>query len=265
VETASAGRGTVLRPRFGTTAAAVRRVPDLELTEARRTVLAEATRWGKLVPTQAHRWAYPNVKAGEAGLRVVRNKLGELVRAGLLVRVPVRYGVESVYIPTAKGARVVRELTGGLAAPPVPDPKDTRWLATLGHDLTVAEAAHWLLARKGARGARFLTERQLVRARILARPPAERRGAAGFGPRPDGELLLSTEERLAVEVELHDKAARLGEKLAWYRDAAGYDEVLWLVPGAGVEEPLWAAVEAAGCAALMAVETLPPECLAYVG
>jgi hypothetical protein len=242
----------------------VGRRPALELTDARRVVLTEATRWGKLVPTQAHRWAYPKVKAGAVGLRVVRNKLGELVRAGLLVRVPVRYGVESVYVPTARGARLVTELTGGLAAPPVPDPKDTRWIATLGHDLTVAEAARWLLSRQGAVGGRFLTERQLVRARILAKPRAERRGAAGFGPRPDGELVLPTGERLAVEVELHDKAGRLAGKLAWYRDAADYDEVLWLVPGPAVEEPLWAAVEAAGCAGLMAVETLPPECLVHI-
>ena len=108
------------------------------------------------------------------------------------------------------------------------------------------------------------TERELVRA---PRP----RPAAGGAPRrrglrfrPDGELLLPTGERLAVEVELHDKAERLADKLAWYRDAAGYAEVLWLVPGPGVEGPLWAAIEPPVAPRLMAVETLPPECLVYV-
>jgi hypothetical protein len=38
------------------------------------------------------------------------------------------------------------------------------------------------------------------------------------------------------------------------------------VTGAGVEEPLWEAIAAVDPKAeLMAVETLPPECLVYAG
>jgi hypothetical protein len=88
--------------------------------------------------------------------------------------------------------------------------------------------------------------------------------------RPVGAVVLPAGERIAVEVELHDKAAeRLGAKLRWYRDEAArgrYTEVLWLVPPAGVEEPLWGAIaEVDPKAELMAVETLPPECLVYAG
>jgi short-subunit dehydrogenase len=67
----------------------------------------------------------------------------------------------------------------------------------------------------------------------MALPPHRRRGGAPLGYLPDGALVLPTGERIAVEVELHDKAARLAGKLAWYR-GAGYAEVLWLVPSAGV-------------------------------
>jgi hypothetical protein len=85
--------------------------------------------------------------------------------------------------------------------------------------------------------------------------------------RPDGAAVLPTGERIAVEVELHAKAAeRLEAKLRWYRDAAGYAEVLWLVPGAGVEGPLWDVIAAVDPQAeLMAVERLPAEVLRYAG
>jgi hypothetical protein len=80
-------------------------------------------------------------------------------------------------------------------------------------------------------------------------------------------VVLATGERVAVEVELHAKAAeRLGAKLRWYRDEAGYAEVLWLVPPRGVEEPLWDAIAGVDPKAeLMAVETLPRQCLVYAG
>ena len=73
-------------------------------------------------------------------------------------------------------------------------------------------------------------------------PRHRRRGAAGMRSRPDGGVVLPARERITVEEELHAEAAgRLGDKLRWYRDAAGYAGVLWLVPAAGVEESLWAA------------------------
>jgi hypothetical protein len=113
-----------------------------------------------------------------------------------------------------------------------------------------------------------LTERELVRAWTRSLPPHRRHGAAGMRFRPDGAVVLPAGERVAVEVELHAKAAeRLGEKLRWYRDGAArgeYAEVLWLVPAAGVEELLWDAIAGVDPKAeLMAVERLPAEALRY--
>src|SRR4029453_13487373 len=102
--------------------------------------------------------------------------------------------------------------------PPAPCPwsrsgaADGRWLGQLRHDLTLPEVERWLLARarrKGHDGARFLTGRQPARGRAMARPPRQRRGGAPLGYMPDGALVLPTGERIAVEVELHDKADRL--------------------------------------------------------
>lgn len=77
---------------------------------------------------------------------------------------------------------------------------------------------------------------------------------------PDGSLVLPTGERIAVEVELTDKAGRLagpGGKLAWYRDVAAYAGVLWLTRGRRGLAPLERAIAATGCAGLMRVESLP--------
>jgi hypothetical protein len=238
-------------------APAARRV--ITPTTRDRRLLALAVRHGRLVPSQAWRWEWPT----SSTVRPARNRLSELVAAGVLLLVPLRRG-EDVYVPTAAGARLVRALTGGLAAPKAPTEAMRRWLAQLGHDLTVAEVERWLL-RRAPTGARFLTERELVREWTRSLPPRLRRGAAGMRFRPDGAVVLPAGERIAVEVELHAKAAeRLGDKLRWYRDEAGYVEVLWLVPPAGVEEPLWDAIAAVDPKAeLMAVETLPPACLVY--
>jgi hypothetical protein len=191
--------------------------------------------------------------------------LGELVAGGWLLPVALRRG-EGVYVPTPAGARLVANLTGGMPAPKAPAAHARRWLAQLEHDLTVAEAERWLLSRTGA-GARFLTERELIREWTRSLPPNLRHGAAGMRYRPDGCVVLPTGERIAVEVELHAKAAeRLGEKLRWYRDEARYAEVLWLVPATGVEEPLWEAIAAVDPGAeLMAVERLPAAALRYAG
>jgi hypothetical protein len=92
-------------------------------------------------------------------------------------------------------------------------------------------------------------------------------GAGGMRSRPDGGVVLPTGERIAVEVELHAKAAeRLGAKFTWYRDAARYAEVRWLVPAAGVEESLWEAIAAVDPKTEpMAVERLPAGLLRYAG
>jgi hypothetical protein len=85
--------------------------------------------------------------------------------------------------------------------------------------------------------------------------------------RPDGGVVLPAGERITVEVEPHAKAAgHLGDTLRWYRDAAGYAGVLWLVPSAGVEEPLGDAIAGVDPEAeLMAVERLRAEALCYAG
>jgi hypothetical protein len=231
------------------------------VTERDRRLLAAAVRHGRLVPSQAWRWEWP----ASPSAHTASNRLGRLAAAGWLRCVPLRRG-EGVYVPTPTGAPLVADLTGGMAAPKLPGETARRWLAQLGHDLTVAEAERWLLRRAPA-GARFLTERELVWEWTRSLPPHLRHGAAGMRFRPDGAVVLPTGERIAVEVELHAKAAgRLGEKLRWYRDAAGYAEVLWLVPSPGVEEPLWEAITRADPEAeLMAVERLPAALLRYAG
>ena len=93
----------------------------------------------------------------------------------------------------------------------------------------------------------------------------ERRGNAGATFRPDGALVLPTGERLAVELELHDEAPRLGEKLAWYRAAVaagGYAGVWWLTHPRkpAVAAALERALRAAGLPSGVAwAERLPPE------
>jgi hypothetical protein len=239
----------------------MRRRPALRGTDRDRRLLALAVRHGRLVPSQAWRWEWP----AAASIRPAWNRLGKLEAAGWFVRVPLRRG-EGVYWPTPAGARLVADLTGGLPAPDVPPAGAHRWVAQLGHDLTVAEVERWLL-RRAPVGTRFLTERELVRAWTRSLPPHRRHGAAGMRFRPDGAVVLPTGERIAVEVELHAKAAeRLGNKLRWYRDEAGYAEVLWLVPAVGVEEPLWASIAGVDPEAeLMAVERLPAGLLRYAG
>lgn len=224
-----------------------------------RALLAWATRFARMVPSQAWRWFFPDA----GSVKVARNRLRELEVAGLLVRVPLRQGQEGVYIPTQDGSKMAEV---GLSAPKVPATGDLAALGKLGHSLTVAEAAWWLLHRPDATpDASWLTERELAREAVLALPPVRRRGARGVGPLPDGALCLPDGERLAVEVELHDKAARLGIKLAWYRDGAGFAGVLWLTHREAVRRSLERAIAAAGCAGLMWTEALPPDLPVWVG
>jgi hypothetical protein len=232
-------------------------------TDRDRRLIAVAVRHGKLAPSQAWRWEW----SASPLPKPAWNRLAALAASGWLLKLELLRG-EGIYVPTPAGARLVADLTGALAAPRAPTEHAYRWLAQLPHDLTIAEVERWLLGRAGA-GARFLTERELARDWARARPAGQRRGARGMPHRPDGVVVMPDGQRVAVEVELHAKAAeRLAEKLAWYRHAASrgdYAEVLWLVPGKPVERALSLAIVAAGCGELMAVETLPPDCLVYAG
>lgn len=111
--------------------------PSLDPTDRDRRLVAQATRYPGIVPSQAWRWEWPNSPA----IKPAWNRLAELTRAGLLVRVPLRRG-ESISLATERGARLVRDLTGGLSAPRVPAPGNQRWLGQLQHDLTLPEVAY---------------------------------------------------------------------------------------------------------------------------
>jgi len=232
-------------------------------TERDRRLMAMGVRHGRRVASQAWRREWPTSTTPAAA----RNRLSELVTAGYFEH-RSRFPGEGVYVPTARAARLVRELTGGLSEPKVPEKHECRWLSQLPHDLTIPEAERWLCSR-APEGSRFLTVRELFRERALTRPPAQRRGGAGMGYRPDGVLALPPGERIAVEVELHAKAERLAEpggKLADYAAAHArgeYAEVLWLVPARGVAGPLTRAIERTGCGHFMAVEVPPEAVLRY--
>jgi hypothetical protein len=223
---------------------------SLRPTDRDRVMLAWATRFGRLNSDQAWRWFYP----ASATSKAAQNRLCELAADGLLVRVPLRRNQPGLYVPTPAGARASG---AGLSAPALSGAAGGH----VGHALTVAEVAWWLLQQRARAGAGWLTERELLREAALALPE-RRAGGRGLLPLvPDGALVLSTGERIAVEVELTDKAGKLDRKLAGYRDRGDYAGVLWLTPGERGRGPLQRAIAAAGCTALMRVEPLPSDLL----
>jgi hypothetical protein len=225
----------------------------LRPTDRDRALLAWATRFGRLNSDQARRWFYP----ASATPKAAQNRLCELAGAGLLVRVPLRRDRPGLYVPTAAGARASGT---GLSAPAVASAAGGH----VGHALTVAEVAWWLLQQRARAGAGWLTERELLREASLALPPDRRAGGRGLLPLvPDGALVLPTGERIAVEVELTDKAGKLDRKLAGYRDRGDYAAVLWLTHGERGRVPLQRAIVVAGCGELMRVEPLPPDLLVW--
>jgi hypothetical protein len=153
--------------------------------------------------------------------------------------------------------------------------------ASLRHRLIAADVADWLRARPHPGGApAWLSEVELLDGALrLPRPPSRRRrdGHAGGRERgrlmvPDGVLLLrggARVWRLAVEVELHQKASRLYDaKLAWYAHqfaAGALDGCLWLCAGAGRAAPILAAAERVvpGVADLVRAAPLPEGVTVY--
>jgi hypothetical protein len=160
---------------------------------------------------------------------------------------------------------VVQEALGlALSPPTIPGPHR---LGKLGHDLTVAELAHWLFTPdRRARGESWRTWRELGHEVAMARPEGHRYGGAGVGFLPDGALVLPAGERLAVEVELEDKVGTLAAKLRDYRvrlaapsDAGGYEAVVWYCATAAMAARYAEAFRRAGCSPeAMWAEPLPP-------
>jgi hypothetical protein len=217
-----------------------------------RLILQDGVRHRGLTASQAWRWHFP----GATGPQAARNRLAKLAGAGLLRNVPRGRGQEGIYVPTRLGTR----LSGlALGAPTLPHSDQ---LGKIGHDLTVAEAAHWLPTRS-VEGATWLTWRELARLEVMSRPPRRRRGAVQLGELPDGALVLPSGERLAVEVELTDKRRRVGEKLGWYRAQLAtdaYRSVLWLTHREAIARALRERIAAAGFLEhQMWVELLPPD------
>ena len=128
--------------------------------------------------------------------------------------------------------------------------------------------AHALLTpvRRDA-GQVWLTWRELAREAAMRRPRGRRHGAAGIGFLPDGALVLATGERLAIEVELEEKAATLDAKLRWYRDQLGagrYEAAVWYCTGAAMTDRYARCLRRAGFAEDEAwAEPLPPGVVAW--
>ncbi|MGH2370671.1 MAG: hypothetical protein ACRDI2_21045, partial [Chloroflexota bacterium] len=96
-------------------------------TERDRRLIAGAVRHGRLVASQAWRWEWPTSPT----ITLARNRLHKLTAVSWLRHLPLLRG-EGVYVPTPAGARLVADLTGGLAAPTLPAAHKRLWLGQLG-------------------------------------------------------------------------------------------------------------------------------------
>jgi hypothetical protein len=222
-----------------------------------RALLTDGVRHRGLTASQAWRWHFPN--AGT--VLPARNRLSELAAARLFVHVPRAKAQEGLYVPTHAGARFGQT---DLKAPTVPRHDQ---LGKIGHDLTVAEVAHWLPDRS-VPGVSWLTWRELSREAALKLPAEQRRGRASIGELPDGALVMPQGERLAVEVELSDKRWRLGDKLSWYRrmlQIDAYRSVAWFTHKAAIAGGLVDRLSREGFTEdEMWVELLPPDVRVWV-
>jgi hypothetical protein len=214
--------------------------PTLLLTPRDRAVLGDVYRFGCLSAIQVADRHWP----GSASPKTAHNRLGQLVGAGYLVRRPLGHREDGAYLLAPKG-RAELGLPARHARPEVTA------AASLRHRLVVADVADWLCSRRYRGGAPvWVSEVDLYDGRLwLARRPTggRERGALMV---PDGVLLLrggAQPWRLAIEVELHQKAARLYDaKLAWYARQFAEDALdgcRWLCADAGRPAPIMAAAE----------------------
>lgn len=243
--------------------------PVLLLTPRDRDLLQDVYRFGCLSAAQLAARHWPD----SASDKTARNRLWQLCQAGYLVRRPIGHREDGAYLLTPKG----REELGLPIRHARPAP---RAAASLRHRLIVADVADWFLARRYRGGEpEWVSEVDLYdgRFRLARRAPRPRRDGRDRRERgalmvPDGVVVLrggARVWRLAVEVELHQKASRLYDaKLAWYalQFAAGaLDGCEWLCAGAGRAAPVLAAAQrvAPGVAHLVAAGPLPEDVTSY--
>ncbi len=126
----------------------------------------------------------------------------------------------------------------------------------LQHTLLLVDLADWLLARQS--GSRWTTERELRREAMRAvRDTGTGRLWRGPEHVPDGLLVLPDGRRVAIELELTEKAApRYGSILRWYA-TQGYDAVQWYFESEALCGRVRAALQAEVLDDLVAVALLP--------
>jgi hypothetical protein len=238
----------------------------LLLTPRDRAVLGDVSRFGCLSAVQVADRHWPD----SASAKTARNRLRQLCGAGYLVRRPIGHREDGAYLLTPKGRAAL-----GL---PTRHARPTLTAATsLRHRLIVADVADWLCSRRYRGGApAWVSEVDLYDGRLWLprRPIGYRRDGRERGALlvPDGVLVLrggARGWRLAVEVELHQKASRLYDaKLAWYADRfaeGALDGCLWLCAGEGRAAPIGAAARrvAPAAADLVRAAPLPAGVTAY--
>jgi hypothetical protein len=240
--------------------------PGLLLTPRDREVLRDVYRFGCLSAVQVADRHWP----GSASTKTALNRLGQLCGAGYLLRRPLGHREDGAYLLAPKGR-------AELGLPPHRARPDLRAAGSLRHRLVVADVAGWLRSRRYRGGdPEWISEVDVYDGRLWLprRPTGHRPGGRERGALmvPDGVLVLRGGERvwrLAVEVELHQKASRLYDvKLAWYAGqfaAAALDGCLWLCAGEGRPAPIRAAADrlAPDAAELVGVQSLPEGVTVY--
>jgi hypothetical protein len=236
--------------------------PPLLLTPRDQAVLGGVYRFGCLSAVQVADRHWPD----SSSPKTAHNRLGWLVGAEYLVRRSLGHREDGAYLLAPKGR-------AELGLPARHTRPDVTAATSLRHRLVVADVADWLCSRRYRGGdPEWVSEVDLYDGRLwLARRQTSGRDRGALMV-PDRVLLLRGGEqrwRLAIEVELHQKASRLYDaKLAWYTlqfEEGALDGWLWLCAGAGRAAPIRAAARrvAPGTADLVGARPLPAGVTAY--
>lgn len=234
----------------------------LLLTPRDRAVFRDVYRFGCRSAMQLAARYWPD----SVSAKTARNRLWQLCQAGYLIHRPLAHREDGAYLLTAKG----REELGLPTRHARPDP---RAAASLRHRLVVADVADWLLSRRYRGGdPEWVSEVDVYDGRLRLARRQTGGGERGALLVPDGVLRLRGGEqlwRLAIEVELHQKASRLYDaKLAWYALQFAEDTLdgcLWLCAGEGRPAPIRAAAQRAapGWDELVRAQPLPARVTDY--